>query len=74
MEMKAFVGVILNMSIIQLPVIKDYWSTCSTTNFSFFGYIQDIFIHQHELMHVYPLQICVCEGPFLADISTAACL
>jgi len=25
-------------------------------------------------MHMYPLQICVCEGSFLEDISTAACL
>ena len=38
-EMKAFVGVILNMGIIQLPEIKDYWSTSETTNIGFFRYI-----------------------------------
>ena len=37
-EMKAFVGVILNMGIIQLPDIKDYWSTSETTSIGFFRY------------------------------------
>ena len=35
-EMKGFVGVILNMGIIQLPNLKDYWSKNSTTELPFF--------------------------------------
>lgn len=37
-EMMAFIGLILNMGIIQLPDIKEYWSTNHTLNFSFFRY------------------------------------
>ena len=35
-EMKAFVGVILNMGIIQLQNLQDYWSTNPTSNIPFF--------------------------------------
>ena len=35
-EMKGFIAVILNMGIIQLNNMKDYWATDSTTNFTFF--------------------------------------
>ena len=35
-EMKAFVAIILNMGIIQLTNLKDYWSTQHTVNISFF--------------------------------------
>ena len=35
-EMKAFIAVILNMGIIQLSDLKDYWSTNDTTNLPFF--------------------------------------
>jgi hypothetical protein len=37
-EMMAFIGLILNMGTVQLPAIKDYWSTNQTLNFSFFRY------------------------------------
>lgn len=35
-EMRGFLAVILNMGIIQLKDLKDYWSTHHTTNLSFF--------------------------------------
>ena len=35
-EMKGFFAIILNMGIIQLNNLKDYWSTDDTTNFPFF--------------------------------------
>lgn len=35
-EMKGFIAVILNMGIVQLANLKDYWSTDNTTNFPFF--------------------------------------
>ena len=35
-EMKGFVAVVLNMGIIQLSDLKDYWSTSDTTNLPFF--------------------------------------
>ena len=35
-EMKGFIAVILNMGIIQLNNMKDYWATDSTTNFTYF--------------------------------------
>ena len=34
--MKGFVAVILNMGIIQLQNLKDYWSTSITTDLPFF--------------------------------------
>ena len=35
-EMKAFIGIILNMGILRLTRIKDYWSTSQTCNIPFF--------------------------------------
>ncbi len=35
-EMKAFIGTILNMGIIQLPNLKDYWTKSNITNLPFF--------------------------------------
>ena len=35
-EMRAFIGCILNMGIIQLPQLKDYWSTNKIGNIPFF--------------------------------------
>ena len=35
-EMKAFVGVIINMGTIKLTDVKEYWSTQTTTNLPFF--------------------------------------
>lgn len=35
-EMKAFIAIILNMGIIQMSDLKDYWSTGVTTNLPFF--------------------------------------
>ena len=35
-EMKGMVSVILNMGIVQMTNLKDYWSTDDTCNFSFF--------------------------------------
>lgn len=34
--MKAFIGCIINMGIIQLPRLKDYWSTAETNDIPFF--------------------------------------
>ena len=36
-EVKAFVGVILNMVIIQLQNLQDYWSTILTSSIPFFS-------------------------------------
>ena len=38
-EMLAFLSIILNMGIVQLSDIKEYWSTHETLNFSFFRYV-----------------------------------
>ena len=35
-EMKGFVAVILNMGIVQLGNLKDYWCTSDTTDLPFF--------------------------------------
>ena len=35
-EMKGFIAVVLNMGLVQLTNLKDYWSTDDTTNFPFF--------------------------------------
>ena len=34
--MKAFIGTILNIGIIQLPHLKDYWAKSNTTDIPFF--------------------------------------
>ena len=53
-EMKAFIGMILNMGIIQLERIRDYWSTCATCNIPFFRQImsRDRFLQIFGMLHV----------------------
>jgi hypothetical protein len=45
-EMKAFLGLIINMGLIPLPGIKDYWSSERKTQMKFFG---DIMSRDHFL-------------------------
>ena len=53
-EMKGFIGIILNMGIVQLTNLKDYWSTDDTTNFPFFRSVfsQDRFFQIFGMLHV----------------------
>lgn len=53
-EMKGFIAIILNMGIIQLSDIKDYWSTSATTNLPFFRSIfsRDRFLQVFGALHV----------------------
>ena len=53
-EMKAFVGVILNMGVVQLPDIRDYWRQDETVNLPFFRSIfsHDRFLQIFRLLHV----------------------
>ena len=53
-EMKAFVGVILNMGVVQLPDIKDYWTQDETINLPFFRSVfsRDHFLQIFHLLHV----------------------
>ena len=53
-EMKAFVGLILNMGLIQLPRLKDYWSTHETLNLQFFRRVfsRDRFLQIFWMLHV----------------------
>ena len=53
-EIKAFIGMILNMEIIQLECICDYWSTYATCNIPFFCQImsQDYFLQSFGMLHV----------------------
>ena len=53
-EMKAFVGVILNMGVVQLPDIKDYWRQDETINLPFFRSVfsRDRFLQIFRLLHV----------------------
>ena len=52
--MKGFIAVILNMGIIQLGVLKDYWSTDDTTNLPFFRSVfsRDRFFQIFGALHV----------------------
>ena len=52
--MKAFVAVILNMGIIKLPDLKDYWSTHATINFPFFRSVfsRNRFFQIYGTLHV----------------------
>ena len=54
LEMKAFVGVILNMGLVQLADIKDYWSTHLTPNLPFFRSVfsRDRFLQIFWMLHV----------------------
>jgi hypothetical protein len=53
-EMKAFLGLIINMGLIPLPDIKHYWSSDWTTQVKFFGDImsRDRFLQIFWMMHV----------------------
>ena len=53
-EMKAFIGVILQMGMAQLSDIKDYWSTHVTLNFPFFRSVfsRDRFLQIFWMLHV----------------------
>ena len=52
-EMKAFVGVILNMGIIQLQNLQDYWSTNPTSSIPFFRSVfsRDQFFQIFWMLH-----------------------
>ena len=52
--MKGFLAVILNMGIIQLQDLKDYWSTHHTTNLSFFRLVfsRDSFLQIFGALYV----------------------
>ena len=54
LEMKAFVGVILNMGLVQLADMKDYWSTHLTLNLPFFRSVfsRDRFLQIFWMLHV----------------------
>ena len=53
-EMKGFIAVLLNMGIIQLPNMKDYWSTSDTTNIPFFRSVfsRNRFFQIYGTLHV----------------------
>ena len=53
-KMKASVAVILNMGIVQLSNIKDYWSTHEMLNFPFFRMVfsRDRFLQIFGMLHV----------------------
>ena len=53
-EVRAFIGVILQMGLVQLSDIKDYWSTHTTLNFPFFHSIfsRDRFLQIFRMLHV----------------------
>lgn len=54
LEMKAFIGMIINMGLIQLSDIKDYWSTHLTLNIPFFRKVfsRDRFLQIYWMLHV----------------------
>ena len=53
-EMKAFLGVILNIGIIQLSCLKDYWNTDDLTDMPFFRSVfsRDRFFQNFGMLHV----------------------
>ena len=53
-EMKGFIAVILNIGIVQLTNLKDYWSTDDTTNFPYFRSVlsRDRFFQIFGMLHV----------------------
>jgi hypothetical protein len=53
-EMKAFLGLILNMGLMSLPNIKDYWSSQWITQIKFFGDVMSTvcFLQIFWMMHV----------------------
>ena len=72
-EMKAFIAVVLNMGIIQLSDLKDYWSTDDTTNLPFFRSVfsRDRFFQIFGALHVGDIDGSTKRGkiqPFLDRI------
>ena len=53
-EMKAFIGIILNMGVIHLSRIKDYWSTLQTCNIPFFRQVmsRNHFSQVFNVLHI----------------------
>ena len=53
-EMRAFIGMIINMGLTQLSDIKDYWSTHATLNLPFFRSVfsRDRFLQIYWMLHV----------------------
>ena len=53
-EMKAFIGIIIQMGLVKLSDIKDYWSTHFTLNFPFFRSVfsRDRFLQIFWMLHV----------------------
>lgn len=53
-EIKAFIGIIINMGMVQLTDIKDYWSTHLTLNLPFFRTVfpRDRFLGIYWMLHV----------------------
>ena len=53
-EIKAFIGLIIQMGLVQLSDIKDYWSTHTTLNLPFFRTIfaRDRFLQIFWMLHV----------------------
>ena len=54
LEIKAFVGLIVNMGLVQLSDIKDYWSTHVTLHLPFFRtvFARDRFLQIYWMLHV----------------------
>ena len=54
LEMKVFVGLIINMGLTKLSDIKDYWSTHLTLNLPFFRSVfsRDRFLQIYWMLHV----------------------
>ena len=72
-EMRAFIGVILQMRLVQLSDIKDYWSTHTTLNFPLFRSIfsRDRFLQIFWMLHVGDSSSTTIQGkiqPFLDRI------
>jgi hypothetical protein len=53
-EVKAFSGLIINMGLIPLPDIKDYWSSERKTQIALFGEVmsRDHFLQIFWMMHL----------------------
>ena len=71
--MKGFIAVILNMGIIQLGDLKDYWSTEDTNNLPFFRSVfsRDRFFQIFGALHVGDIESTTKWGkiqPFLDRI------
>ena len=52
--MKAFIGIIINMGLVQMQDMKDYWSRHETANIQFFHHVmsRDRFFQIFNMLHV----------------------